>query len=56
MKNIVILSTDAQENILAVEQDILNAKTRLMAQPTYNHPFVGDTEIIVVTPTDDFRP
>ena len=52
VKNVIILSTDGQD-VTAVEMDILTQKDLLVRQP---NNAAGETEIIPITPTADFRP
>ena len=51
-KNVIILSTDGQD-VSAVADDIARAKDVLIRQP---NNAAGETEIIPITPTADFRP
>ena len=52
IKNVIILSTDGQD-VSAVDEDVLRAKELLIRQP---NNAAGETEIIPITPTADFRP
>ena len=52
IKNVIILSTDGQD-VSAVADDISRAKDLLVSQP---NNAAGETEIIPITPTADFRP
>ena len=52
IKNVIILSTDGQD-VSAVADDIARAKDVLIRQP---NNAAGETEIIPITPTADFRP
>ena len=52
IKNVIILSTDGQD-VTAVEMDIPRQKDLLVRQP---NNAAGETEIIPITPTADFRP